>query len=340
MLLAAYKRKVLYVSTGYQRVMSAEETDRGVWVERYRPTKLNDIKGHTDIIDAVKQYVEQDDIPHLLFSGPPGVGKTAAAVAIAKELYGDDWEANFLELNASDERGIDVVRERIKDFARSSFSDASFRIIFLDEADALTSDAQAALRRTMEQFSDNVRFIMSCNYASQIIEPIQSRCARYRFGPLGDQPVEAQIREIAARENLDVTDDAADALVYAANGDMRRAINGLQAASITNETINEEDVYAITSTVRPEDVEELVESALDGEYLDAQEQLEELLVNRGIAATEIVSQLHRNLWGADLSETEAVAIMERLGETEYRITQGANERVQMDALIASIADSR
>ncbi|MFW6265549.1 MAG: AAA family ATPase, partial [Halanaeroarchaeum sp.] len=147
-----------------------------IWVEKYRPERLADVVGHEDIIDRVESYVARDDLPHLLFSGPAGTGKTATASAIAKELYGDDWRENFLELNASDERGIDVVRDRIKNFARASFGGYNYRIIFLDEADALTSDAQSALRRTMEQFSNNTRFILSCNYSSKIIDPIQSRC--------------------------------------------------------------------------------------------------------------------------------------------------------------------
>lgn len=315
-----------------------DDDTRGVWVEKYRPERLADIKGHTKTVDALEEYVSRGDIPHLLFSGPPGVGKTAAAVAIAKELYGDTWDENFLELNASDERGIDVVRDRIKNFARSSLNDVSFRIIFLDEADALTSDAQAALRRTMEQFTGNVRFILSCNYASQIIEPIQSRCAKYRFGPLDDAPIEAQVREIAAKEDIDITDDAVNALVYAADGDMRNAINGLQAASLSDEQVTEEDIYAITSTVRPEAVEELVELALDGDYLEAQDELEDMLVNQGIAANELLSQMYRVLQRTELDEGHAVRMMERLGETEYRITQGANERIQMDAFLASLAD--
>ncbi|RLM31767.1 AAA family ATPase, partial [Haloarcula sp. Atlit-120R] len=150
-------------------------------------------------------YIERDDLPHLLFAGPAGVGKTTSATAIARAIYGDDWRGNFLELNASDERGIDVVRDRIKNFARSSFGGHDYRAIFLDEADSLTNDAQSALRRTMEQFSDNTRFILSCNYSSKIIDPIQSRCAVFRFSPLGDDAVAEQVRDIAAAEDIEVT---------------------------------------------------------------------------------------------------------------------------------------
>ena len=207
-----------------------EAGERNVWIEQYRPETLAEVSGHEAVVERLQRYVDRDDLPHLLFSGPAGVGKTTSSIAIARELYGEDWSDNFLELNASDERGIDVVRDRIKNFARASFGGHQYRIIFLDEADALTSDAQSALRRTMEQFSHNTRFILSCNYSSRIIDPIQSRCAVFRFGPLDDAAIESQVEAIAADQDITVTEDGMEALVYAAAGDMRKAINALQAA--------------------------------------------------------------------------------------------------------------
>ena len=173
---------------------AAEDTGREIWIEKYRPQSLDTVVGHDAITERLRRYVAEEDLPHLLFAGPAGTGKTSTSTAIAREIYGEDWRENFLELNASDERGIDVVRDRIKSFARAAFGGADHRIIFLDEADALTDDAQSALRRTMEQFSDNTRFILSCNYSSQIIDPIQSRCAVFRFSPLGDDAVAEQVR--------------------------------------------------------------------------------------------------------------------------------------------------
>jgi len=268
---------------------------------------------------------------------PTVMHNTTSAVAIAKSIYGEKWRENFLELNASDQRGIDVVRDRIKNFARSSFGGFDYRVIFLDEADALTSDAQSALRRTMEQFSNNTRFILSCNYSSRIIDPIQSRCAVFRFSPLGDTAVAKQVRIIADAEDIEVTDDGVDALVYAAGGDMRKAINGLQAAAVLDETVDEEAVFAITSTARPEDIKEMVEMALDGEFTASRARLESLLVDSGIAGGDIIDQLHRSVWEFELSEQQAVRLMERVGEADYRITAGASEQVQLEALLASLA---
>ncbi|WP_249269092.1 replication factor C small subunit [Halorubrum sp. Hd13] len=268
---------------------------------------------------------------------PTVMHNTTAATAIARQVYGEDnWRGNFLELNASDQRGIDVVRDRIKGFARSSFG-GDFRIVFLDEADSLTSDAQSALRRTMEQFSDNTRFILSCNYSSKIIDPIQSRCAVFRFSPLSDAAVASQTREIAAAEGIEVTDEGVDALVYAADGDMRRAINSLQAAATTGDVVDEEAVYAITATARPEEIESMVTNALEGDFSRARATLDTLLTETGMAGGDVIDQLHRSVWEFDLSEREAVALMERIGEADYRIAEGANEQVQLESLLASLS---
>ena len=308
-----------------------------VWIEKYRPQTLSEVVGHETIVERLQSYVDRNDLSHMLFSGPAGTGKTTSATAIARELYGQDWQEHFLELNASDERGIDVVRDRIKSFARTSFGGVDYRIIFLDEADALTSEAQAALRRTMEQFSNNVRFILSCNYSSQIIDPIQSRCAVFRFSPLGDEAVEAEIRHIASEESIELTEDGVDALVYAAGGDMRKAINGLQAASVSGDVVDEEAVFAITSTARPEVIHGMVQNALDGDFTAARAQLDELITEEGIAGGDIIDQLHRSIWEFDVADEEAVRILDRVGETDYRITEGANERIQLEAMLASLS---
>lgn len=315
----------------------APQQGREVWIEKYRPESLSEVVGHETIVERLENYIEQNDLPHLLFAGPAGIGKTTCALTIAREIYGEQWQENFLELNASDERGIDVVRDRIKSFARSSFGGYNYRIIFLDESDALTSDAQSALRRTMEQFSHNTRFVLSCNYSSKIIDPIQSRCTVFRFSPLADDAVAEQLRRIADAEEIDITDDGVDALVYAAGGDMRKAINDLQAAGVLGETVDEDAVYGIASTARPEEIEEMVRLALDGDFTAARSTLETLLTEEGIAGDDIIDQLHRSVWEYDLPEHETVQLMDRIGETDYRLTIGANERVQLEALLAGLA---
>ena len=203
-----------------------------------------------------------------------------------------------------------------------------------------TSDAQAALRRTMEQFSNNVRFVLSCNYSSQIIDPIQSRCAVFRFSPLSDAAVEQQVRHIAEREGIEVTDDGVGALVYVAGGDMRAAINGLQAAAVTDGPLDEAAVFEITSTARPEDIEEMVTRALDGDFTAARSQLDRLLTEEGIAGGDVIDQLHRSVWEFDLGDEAAVRLLDRIGEADYRITEGANERIQLEALLAAVALQR
>jgi replication factor C small subunit len=189
----------------------------------------------------------------------------------------------------------------------------------------------------MEQFSDNTRFILSCNYSSRIIDPIQSRCAVFRFSPLDDDAVAAQVREIAGAEGIDLTEDGLDALVYAAAGDMRRAINALQAAATTGETVDEEAVYVVTSTARPEEIEEMVAAAVAGDFAGARATLDRLLTDVGMAGGDVIDQLHRSAWEFDLDERATVRLLERMGEADYRITEGANEQVQLEALLAALA---
>lgn len=326
-------------STPDSNSITAPQRDQ-IWIEKYRPHTLDDVVGQDDITENLKSYVSRNDLPNLLFAGTAGIGKTTSAIAIAKDLYGDEWKENFLELNASDERGIDVVRDRIKNFARSSFGGHDYRIIFLDESDSLTDAAQGALRRTMEQFSNNTRFILSCNYSSKIIDPIQSRCAKYTFTEIPDDAIRTQINMIAETEGIETTDAGTDALVYAAAGDMRKAINALQAAATLDDRLDEESVYTITSTARPDEIEQMLSNALNGEYLASRNTLNELLTEKGLSGGDIIKQVHRSIWNFGLNEQQIVSLMNHIGEVDYRITEGANERIQLEALLASLSETQ
>ncbi len=308
------------------------------WVEKYRPKKLNEIVGQEEITERLEAYVKSKNMPNLLFAGRAGIGKTASALALAHELYGDDVTRNFLELNASDERGIDVIRGKIKDFAATMpYGGVPFKIIFLDEADALTRDAQQALRRTMEKYSKTCRFILSCNYSSKIIEPIQSRCAIFRFKPLSDKDIKKRLEYIAKKEDLEVTKDGYDAIVYVAEGDMRRAINVLQVAAILSKKIDEGIVYKVSSRARPEEARKMVDLAMRGKFTDARKQLDKLLYEYGLSAEDILMQLHREVVDMDLDDKVKLEVIDKIGEVNFRVTEGANERLQLEALLAELA---
>ncbi len=309
-----------------------------IWIEKYRPERLDDIVGQDEIIRRLKSYVKTRNLPHLLFSGPPGVGKTAAAISIVKEIFGEAWRNNFIELNASDERGIDIIRHKVKDFARMApLGNADFKVIFLDEADALTNDAQSALRRTMERYSATTRFILSCNYSSKIIEPIQSRCAVYRFKPLSKEAVAKRIKYIAEQEGLAMTDGGMQAIEYVAGGDMRKAINALQAAALIGDKVDEETIYQITATAKPEEIRAFISKALSGDFAGARSMLDDLLLIKGLSGEDVIVQMHRAMLDMDLPDKKKVKLIDRIGEIDFRMTEGANERIQLEALLAYFA---
>ncbi len=306
-----------------------------IWIEKYRPKKLDAIVGQEEVIKRLKSYVQSRNLPHLLLSGPPGVGKTAASLCVARELFGEAWMNNFTELNASDERGIDVVRHKIKNFARTApLGEAEFKIIFLDEADALTSDAQSALRRTMEKYTSSCRFILSCNYSSKIIEPIQSRCAVYRFKPISSAAVEERVKHIAKEEGVTLTDDGLEAILYVAAGDMRRAINALQAAAMLDKNVNMDAIYKTTATAKPEEVVELIKLALAGDFMKAKAKLDYLLIEEGLSGEDIIGQIYRAMLDMTIPDRLKVDLIDRIGEVDFRMAEGANERIQLEALIA------
>jgi len=308
-----------------------------IWVEKYRPKTLAEVVGQEHVTSRLKNYVRNRSLPHLLFAGPAGTGKTTCAMALANEIFKDLWSHNFIELNASDERGIGTVRTKIKDFARTAPLNADFKIIFLDEADALTSDAQAALRRTMERYTASCRFILSCNYSSKIIEPIQSRCADFRFNPIKDDAIRGRLEYIAQKEGLHLTDEGMEAVLYLSEGDMRKAINVLQMAAATGEELSKEVVFSSVSAASPEDIREMLIRAVDGRFIEAREMLYNMLVKYGMAGTDVIKQVHKEVMKLPIDERAKVNILDRVGEIDFRMTEGATEHIQLEALLAYIA---
>ena len=306
-----------------------------IWTEKYRPKNLDEVIGQRHVTERLKAYVETKNMPHLLMTGPAGTGKTTCSLAMAREMFGDEWKGNFIELNASDERGIDVVRGKIKEFARTApLGNAEFKIIFMDEADALTSDAQAALRRTMEKYSKICRFILSCNYSSKIIDPIQSRCAVFRFKPLSKDDVKGFLMRIVTNENVKIDDEALDALVHVARGDMRRAVNSLQVAASMDKTIDVDTIYQTTGLANPEEVKKMIETALKGNFIAARDKLDEIMIEFGLSGQDIIRQIHSSFFELSIDDREKVMLMDKTGEIEFRIIEGSYERIQLEALLA------
>jgi len=309
-----------------------------LWTEKYRPKTLGEIIDQEEIVSRLQEFVKRAAMPHCLFAGPPGTGKTTAALCLAHDLFGVRFQDVFMELNASDERGIDVVRTTVKEFARmASLSSVPFKILVLDEADNMTSDAQSALRRTMEKYTDTCRFVLCCNYSGRIIEPIQSRCALFRFTPLPDEKIVENLHRIAKNEGLKFTETGLKSIVEVAEGDLRKSINTLQAASSMSKGITEESVYQVVGRAKPTDVHEMLNHALKGDFIKAREELRHLLVRYGLSGSEIVRQIHSEIFRLAVPEKKRIDFVEAVGEIDFRLVQGGDEEVQLSALLAKLA---
>ena len=308
-----------------------------IWTEKYRPRTLGEVVGQKENIERLKAYVKARNMPHMLFAGPPGVGKTTATLALCRDLFGERYRDSLLELNASDERGIDVVREKIKDYARTmALAEVPFKIIFLDEADALTPDAQNALRRTMELYASTTRFILSCNYSSKVIAPIQSRCAVFRFRGLEEKEVEQMLEHIAKKEKLHLTAEGTKAIIYVSEGDMRMAINALQGAAASSSKITDEAVFKASSRAKPEEIGKMVRFALAGDFMHARDALDKLMVEYGMSGEDIMLQVYKEVTGLDIDDYKKVLMIDRIGEYNFRLSEGANERIQLEAMLAQL----
>ncbi|MSR86429.1 replication factor C small subunit [Candidatus Woesearchaeota archaeon] len=313
--------------------------DSTIWTEKFRPQKFEDIKGQKKIVERIKAFVDQKNMPHIMLAGPAGVGKSTIALVIAKELFKETWKQNCLELNASDERGIDVVRNTIKEFAKTkSLGDVPFKIIFLDECDSLTKEAQQALRRTMENYVMTTRFILSCNYSSKIIDPIQSRCTIFRFKPLTEEDIEEYVKKIAQSENLKLEENTIKALVELSSGDVRKITNILQSCASIDKNITEELLYSLVSAAEPKEIKDILTLAINRQFIRARSLLLDTMLKHGLSGIDILKQIQKETVEFEgITDEKRIDLIDKCGEIEFRMVEGADEFLQLEALLASYA---
>lgn len=306
-----------------------------VWTEKYRPRHLKDVIGQEKIVKRLIAFGKDSSMPHLLFAGPPGTGKTTCALALANDVYGDKIRENFLELNASDERGIDTIRVKVKNFARSkSLGDFSFKIIFLGESDALTTDAQQALRRTMERYSNTCRFILDCNYPSKIIDPIQSRCVLFRFKNLSKDEVINYLSLICSKEKINASKNVLALIYELSKGDLRKSSNILQSCSVLSNEITEELVYEIASLAKPDELRQSLELCIKGDFVGAREMLFGAIAKYGISGIDAIKQIQSEILSLPLSAKSKMDLISLAGEFEFRLVEGSDEFIQLESFLA------
>ncbi|KRX64799.1 Replication factor C subunit 5 [Trichinella sp. T9] len=324
-------------------------------VEKYRPSKLEELISHKDILETIGRFINENRLPHLLFYGPPGTGKTSTILACAKQLYEkNQLKSMVLELNASDDRGIGVVREQILNFASTkTIFGGRFKMIILDEADAMTRDAQNALRRSntqlnykidylifIEKYTDNVRFCLICNYLSKIIPPLQSRCTRFRFAPLKSNQITPRLMHVIEAEKVKFTEEGLQHLVLLSGGDMRRALNILQSTAMAFDMVNMENVYACVGKPKPDDIRAIVEWLFNKDFSETYKRITFLKLKKGLALQDILEEVHLFVQKVEIPVLVRIYLIDRLAEIEESLTRGASDKLQLSALIAAFHIAR
>ncbi|KAL2755362.1 hypothetical protein ACRALDRAFT_2041744 [Sodiomyces alcalophilus JCM 7366] len=365
-------KDILFSAEGTKGKRSAanlpvEAEDSLPWVEKYRPSTLDDVSGHQDILATINKFVDTNRLPHLLLYGPPGTGKTSTILALARRIYGpENMRQMVLELNASDDRGIDVVREQIKTFASTkqifaraptggAGSMAGYKLIILDEADAMTNTAQMALRRIMEKYTANTRFCIIANYSHKLSPALLSRCTRFRFSPLKEPDIRRLVDKVIDEEGVQILPDATDALVRLSNGDMRRALNVLQAchasstplsppggpkvpeSEVVRDTITTETIYACIAAPPPDAVQEILSTLLaTSDVVSCLSTIKTLKVARGLALADIITALAEEISKLEVKPEVMITWLSGLADIEYRVSGGAGEAVQTGAVVGVV----
>ncbi|KAL9189249.1 hypothetical protein ACHAXT_011739 [Thalassiosira profunda] len=313
------------------------------WVEKYRPATLEELVAHEDIVSILTRLIDNDNLPHLLLYGPPGTGKTSTIVAAAKRMYGSAaaYSSMALELNASDSRGIDVVRNEIKEFAgtRQLFH-RGIKLIILDEADAMTSDAQFALRRVIEKHTKNARFCLICNYVSKIIPALQSRCTRFRFAPLKQEQIRSRLVEVADAEKVTYTEDGIQSILALSGGDMRRVLNLLQSTAMANDLVDEKNVYMTSGAPLPMDVKTTMDWLLNLEFKEAYEKLVNVCSTKGYALADILTDLAILVLHHDFPPAVLAVLLDGMSNVEHRLAFGTDEKLQAASLVGVFVQAR
>lgn len=308
--------------------------DHMPWVEKYRPKGLNDLVSHKEIISTIGDLIDKNRMPHLLLYGPPGTGKTSTILACARKINGDNYSSMILELNASDDRGIDVVREQIVNFASSrKLFNSGFKLIILDEADSMTKTAQFALRRVIEKYTKNTRFCIICNYINQIIPALQSRCTRFRFGPLEPEDVRGRLDTIAEKEGVKLGPNAMQTIIDLAEGDMRKCLNVLQACHLAYDEVTELNVYLCTGKPLPEDIEGIVDACLNQTFSQAMEFVADIQMTKGISLTDIIHCVSETVMRCSFTPEVLMFVLDKMSDVEYRLAQGTSEQLQLGSFV-------